>query len=144
MLEQNLRENPNVEFQGQPYLNLVNTKNRSQQKYDPDNITNTLNEFIIRNVDKIYDETVNDNNGRSKTSYIITKLKLPVMEESDDDVPALKSIVEKMETGGKRSRKRRRDKKQTRKTGNKKNKGKKRATCINKKRRKRVKTRKNV
>jgi hypothetical protein len=144
MLEQNLRDNPNVEFQGQPYLNLVNTKNRSQQKYDPDNITNTLDEFIIRNVDKIYDETVNDNNGRSKTSYIITKLKPPVMEESDDEVPASESIEEKMDTGGKRTLKRRRDKKKTRKTGNKKNKNKKRVSRVNKKRRKRVKTRKNV
>jgi len=144
MLKQNLRDNPNVEFQGKPYLNLVNTKNRSQQKYDPDNITNTLDEFIIRNVDKIYDETVNDNNGRSKTSYIITKLKPPVMEESDDEVPASESIEEKMDTGGKRTLKRRRDKKKTRKTGNKKNKNKKRVSRVNKKRRRRVKTRKNV
>ncbi len=147
MLEQNLQENPIVEFQGLPYLNLVNTKNRSQQKYDPDNITNTLDEFIIRNVDKIYDETVNDNNGRSKTSYIITKLKPPVMEESDDEVPDLEPIPEnsggKRSPGEKRTLKRRRDKKKTRKTSNKKNKSKKRATRINKKRRI-PKTRKNV
>lgn len=138
MLERDIQENPNVEFQGAPF-SFVNTKNRSQQKYDPDNITNTLDEFIVENVDKIYDETVNDNNGRSKTSYIITKLKPPVMDVSTDDVPDLESIGGKHGSGGKRTRKIKRGKKKTRKAG----KNKKRVSRVNKKRRG-TKTRKNV
>lgn len=146
MLQRELEENPDIQFQGEPF-HLVNTKNRSQQKHDPDNVTNTLGQFITTSVDKIYDETVNDNNGRSKTSYIITKLKPIVMDESaEDGLPDLEPVVgnEKMETGGKRSRKRRRDKKKTRKAIHKKGKSKKRASRVNKKRIRRLKTRKNA
>ena len=134
MLEQDILENPDVVFQGQPYSNLGNTKNRSQQNVDPNNITNTLEHFIITYVNKIYNQTVNDTK-RSKTPYMITKLKPDVMEESDDE----KEVKVKVERGGKRSRKRRRSKKKTRKTG----KNKKRASRINKKRIGK-KTRKNI
>ena len=73
---------------------------------------------------------------------IVPTLYLKNGEEIDyGPVPELESIEEgKMETGGKRSpggkrtRKVKRGKKKTRKTGNKKNKNKKRVSCVNKKR----------